>query len=67
MNSFTGISALRSGDAADEDNEDKTSTHFLLSKRICTQKQFFEKRDKLLSLLFTGSIDQYLVSIFPMV
>lgn len=23
MNSFTGISALRSGDAADEDNEDK--------------------------------------------
>lgn len=38
MNSFTGISALRSGDAADEDNEDKTSTHFLLSKRIRTQK-----------------------------
>lgn len=59
MNSFTGISALRSGDAADEDNEDKTSTHLLLIKRIRTQKQFFEKRDKLLSLLYTGSIDQY--------
>lgn len=38
MNSFTRILALRSGDAADEDNEDNTSTHLLLSKRIRTQK-----------------------------
>lgn len=38
MNCFIGISAPRSGNAADEDNEAKTSTHLLLSKRIRTQK-----------------------------